>query len=434
MAKTNKRKQQYENIESEKQKTGAEYGNFMNQFLGRESGTTAAYDPTYNNTGGSKGSKSGAGGGKGFAGSIFGKNQAEQEPEANHNLESPIYKQLQEAGASERGYLNKGFQGFAENGGMDPDTINQMRSAYGNIGGPAAVNLQDFAKEKAGYGDLADTGGYSGQDIQRVRAQAARSAPSLYGALRDQQNLNQTKMGGANAGAGAIDFKSARQAAQQSANDRLGANIGLSESIRSGKLSGLGGLTGIDTTMGDQSLAKAGQENQFNIGKAGIGSNVEGQIANMQQQGKQFGLSGLQGLYGQDYAPQRGFENQWLNAIGAQSGANQGATGLSLQNDEVNRSKAMENIIGITGAVAGGMTGMGGIMNAVGGLAGKAAGGGAPASQMGQSINTRSMGNAFGGQNFSGGGYNANIGFQPGQFTGQMPGANPYQNLFAPRR
>jgi len=428
MAKTNKRKQQYENIEQERAKTGAEYGNFMNQFLGRESGTTAAYDPTYKNTGGSKGS--GAIGGKKGLGGIFGKGQGEQEAEPNHNLESPIYKKLQEQGADERGYLQGGLRGFAETGGMSPEDIQNMRGAYQNIGGPAAVNLQDFAKEKAGYGELADTGGYSGQDIQRVRAQAARSAPSLYGALRDQQNLNQTKMGGANAGAGAIDFKSARQAAQQSANDRLGANIGLSESIRSGKLSGLGGLTGIDTTMGDQSLAKAGQENQFNIGKAGIGSDIEGRIAGMQQSGKQFGLSGLQGLYGQDYAPQRGFEQQWLNAIGAQSGANQGASGLSLQNDEVNRSKMMENIIGMTGAVAGGLTGMGGIMNAVGGLAGKAGGAGASAAQMGQSINPRSMGNAFGAQNFGGGGYGANIGFQPGQFTGQMPGANPYQNLF----
>ena len=372
MAKTNRRNQQYSDIQQQQQKAGGEYDAFMNQFLGRPTGTTPTANRTYDAKGGSN--KSGGGLGLfGAAGALLGKNRGHQSSQEDAgtsgptNLDSPRYRQLMEAGDDERGYLTSGLRGFSETGGMSPDDIANMRSAYGNIGGPAAVNLSDFAKEKEGYGNLIDTGGYTDKDTQRIRAQAASSAPSLFGALKGQMDRSRAA-GGANMSPTAgFDFKNARAAAQQAGSDKLNANIGLAESIRSGKQAGLAGLTGIDTTTGNQSLDKAGQENQFNLGKANLGTNIEGQIAGMQQQGKQFGLSGLQNLYGQDYAPGRNFEQTWLNAIGAQDQSNRGGTALSLQNDETNRSKAMENIIGITGAVAGGLTGLGGISNMIGG-------------------------------------------------------------------
>lgn len=261
---------------------------------------------------------------------------------------------IKQRAPGERANVISQYQNFANTGGLSDAEYQQMRDAYSkNLGeGPTGANLSDFSKERAGYTNFADTGGYTGADIQRTRAQAARSAPAMFSAMKDQYNLNRANLGSnANAGAG-FDFKAMRAGAQQSAQDKTAANIGLTESINAGKLQGLSGLTGIDTTMGNQSLQNASIMNAYNLAKASGASDVEARIAAMKQGGRQYGTTGLADLYGNDQA-------DWLSAIGAKNSNLLGWQGASLTNDEVNRSKIMENILGTIGGIGGMMPGLG---------------------------------------------------------------------------
>jgi hypothetical protein len=361
MAKGN---QKYERqaTEREQARSQGEYDSFLNQFLGRQqtpqSIATGASIGKGSKTGlaGMIGNRAGTGGNQNFG--QYGRQDL---------VESSRYKDLIGAGDEERGYLKGGFKNFAETGGVDPADFERLRS-YGDIGPAAQANLSDFGEERGYYRDFANTGGYTDKDIARVRAQSAQSAPKLYEALKGQQALSASRMG-ANAGStGAFDLKNARAAAQQSAQDKLAANIGLAESQRAGKQFGITGLESTQTTMDRGKLENAGMLNQHSIAQAGIRGDIESRIADMTQRGKQYGLSSLQDLYGQDYAPGRNFEQTWLNAIGASregAGANRG---LQLQNDEINRSRLMENIMSGVGAAAGGITGVGSIGKALGGL------------------------------------------------------------------
>jgi hypothetical protein len=339
MAKGNQ-KYQRQGIEKEQAKIGGEYDSFMNQFLGRSQGPTATSGSVISRMKGEGANTTGS------AVPRFG--------------ESSNYKDLQAAGDEERGYLTKGYRDFAETGGLGDDDYNRIRDAYSaNIGGPANAELSDFTDVNKRYTDFADTGGYSGGDIQRIRAQAASAAPAFYGAMKDQMNLRRATQGSnASANAG-VDFKLARQQAQGAAANRLGANIGLAESQRAGKQFGIQGLESTATTTGNQNIANAGRLDDFGIRRGSIMGNAEMGIADMKQGGKKFGLSGASDLYRSDYAPIRGFEANWLNAVGASGDATRGNRQLQLSNDEINRSRMMENIIGMTGAVAGGMTGLG---------------------------------------------------------------------------
>lgn len=359
MAKGN---QKYERqaTEREQARSQGEYDSFLNQFLGRSA------TPQSIATGASiKGSRGlmGRGGTAGIGPENFGQYSRQD------LTESSRYKDLIGAGDEERGYLKSGLKNFAETGGFDPADFERMRS-YGDIGPAAQANLSDFGEERGYYRNFADTGGYTDKDISRVRAQAAQSSPKLYEALKGQQALAASRMG-ANAGStGAFDLKNARAAAQQSAQDKLAANIGLAESQRAGKQFGITGLESTQTTMDRGKLSNAEMLNQHNIAQGNIRSDIESRIADMTQRGKEFGLGSLQDLYGQDYAPGRNFEQTWLNAIGASregAGANRG---LQLQNDEINRSRLMENIMSGVGAAAGGFTGLGGVKG-IKGLFGK---------------------------------------------------------------
>lgn len=329
MAKGN-RGYQRSGIEKEQNRSQGEYDSFLNQFTGRSANPVEANRQT---------------------GTILGRNPATATNDNQSLSDSPRYKQILEEGANERGYLQGGLRGLSETGGVSDEDIAGLRSRYEAAlgGGPAQANLSDFTEERNRYRDFADTGGYSAGDIQRTRAQAARSAPSFYNALQQQQQLAQSRMG-ANAGAG-FDPRFARQAAQGSAADKLSANIGLAESQRAGKQFGIQGLESTGTESGRQSLQQAGLTNQYNLGRGSIVAGAEGDIAGLRQRGKVAGLTGLGQLYGQAYAPESEFNKTWLDAIGASSQSAARNRQLNLSNDEINRSRAWENAIGMVGAV-----------------------------------------------------------------------------------
>lgn len=155
-------------------------------------------------------------------------------------------------------------------GGLDPSMVNALQ---GDIAGYRELARTGGAKGY--YGNLIDTGGYSPEDISNIRQRSAASSPRFYQNLR--ANMEQANAAGGGYGP-SFDAKLARESARATAEDQLGSEIGLSESIRQGKLAGAQGYSG-------NVLAGLG-------GASGNTSN----LLNMISSGRKFGISGLDDL------------------------------------------------------------------------------------------------------------------------------------------
>jgi len=199
-----------------------------------------------------------------------------------------------------RGLTGKG-------GGFDQAQLDKI---YGNvdtltgIGQTGGITEEDKANIlRKQMLDQEQTGGYSEQDKALVRAKSAASSPAYFGALKD--NLARQRGATGNlANAGAVDFKLARQGAQQQGQDRLTQEMALQESVRGGKeragqfLSGqamdLAGLRTANQLAGARSGGELGLSTQQGI-TANQARGAEG-LAGSQTNLGQWGLQKAGGL------------------------------------------------------------------------------------------------------------------------------------------
>lgn len=251
-------------------------------------------------------------------------------------------------------------------GGFDEGQLNQIYgniSNLTNIGKTGGITDEDKANiNRQSILDQEKTGGYTDQDKALIRAKSAASSPAYFGALKDNLDRNRTAMGGNLAGSGAVDFKMARQGAQQQAQDRINSEIGLSESIRKGRESagqflsnqglnladlrtknqltgslnagtlggstqqaitanqarGLQGLQESQTGLGQWGLAQAGGLDTFGLNKAGGLDQFQYNQANMDMQAQIANAQGAaagSGGRAQAARDQAEFE-QWLTMYG----------------------------------------------------------------------------------------------------------------------
>ena len=200
----------------------------------------------------------------------------------------------------------KGYSDYAAGGGLKPEDIDRMRSAWGNVGGSGGGGYGGWSAPKLGtsayqglssafanayrpdynesdtgfrrlssktggfdesklgqiYGNIdtltgigetggitdedkanilrsqmleqEKTGGYSDQDKALIRAKSAASSPAYFSALKDNLERQRAQTGNL-ANAGAVNFKLARQGAQQQGQDRIDQEMKLQESVRAGK-------------------------------------------------------------------------------------------------------------------------------------------------------------------------------------------------------
>lgn len=210
-----------------------------------------------------------------------------------------------------------GFRNLASaTGGFNQEQLNKI---YGNvdtltgIGQTGGFTDEDKANIfRQSILNQEQTGGYTDQDKALIRAKSAASSPAYFSALKD--NLERTRNQTGNlANASAVNFKLAREGAQQQNADRINSEIGLAESIRKGKetagqflsqqgkdvygtrsarqiegasqggqlglstqqgitanqLQGLRGLQESQTALGNWGLGQAGGLDQFGLAQAG---------------------------------------------------------------------------------------------------------------------------------------------------------------------
>jgi hypothetical protein len=329
-----------------------------------------------------------------------------------------------------------GFRKLAgEGGGFDKGQLDKI---YGNVdtltglGKTGGITDEDKANiNRESILEQEKTGGYSDQDRALIRAKSAASSPAYFSALKD--NLERQRgVTGNLANAGAVDFKLARQSAQQQGQDRMAAEAGLQEAIRSGKMqagqylsgqnmqlaglrtanqlqgAGAAGNLGLNTqqaiTQNQQQGLRGLQESQTGLGQWGLGQaggldqfeqakgqfdvygQKMGQDAALQQaeqerwlteqkdKNRQYGITGQNDLYKTNLDATYNFGNQALNMINNKYDTQGMMLGLATQN---RGATAMENasaVAGMVGAGLGAATGVGGLAGLAGGAASKALG------------------------------------------------------------
>jgi len=212
------------------------------------------------------------------------------------------------------GEADAGYRNIAgKEGGFDKGKLDQI---YGNvdtltgIGKTGGITDEDKSNiNRESILDREKTGGFTDQDKALIRAKSAASSPAYFGALKDNLQRTRGAMGGNMAGAGAVDFKMARQGAQQQGADRIAAEQGLQDSIRQGKQQAGDFLSGQNLD-----LAKLRTSNQLaGAGAAAeTGAGVQSAITGNQLQGLG-GLASSQTNLGQWGLGQAGGLDQFTN-------------------------------------------------------------------------------------------------------------------------
>ena len=400
---------------------------------------------------GGSGYSGGGGGGGGISNPLSGKQSNYRNiSSAFNNAYRPDYA---EADAGFRKLSN-------ESGGFNQDKLNQI---YGNVDTLSGIGktggITDQMRSDINRQSILDQekdGGYSEQDRALIRAKSAASSPAYFASLKDNLDRQRSATGNL-ANAGAVDFKAARQAAQQQGQDRINAEIGLGDSIRKGResagqflsgknleladlqtrnqiqgalqagnlgldtqkgitnnqLQGLQGLQGSQTNLGDWGLGQAGGLDNFSLNQAGgldqwdinnaqldmqagasnsasrnadawraAEANAQYQqwLTEYGNQQKQYGIEGLNNLYGTNLNSSMGYTGMGLDALGGKNASQANMLGLATQNRGTTAMENMQTIGNVAGSVIGAATGIGAIGSVAGGLAGlggKAGGGGA---------------------------------------------------------
>lgn len=221
-----------------------------------------------------------------------------------------------------------------------------------------------------GYQNFANTGGYSGSDIQNIRARANAPIRATYKNAQNDLTRRNVLAGGNLANVAASKAKMTRDLGYNLGDQSLNTEATLAEAIRSGRLAGLSGMTGIDTSRMQEGLQNSGQNLQAQGMNA---SRQQGLLGGMNQAlgGQGNALSGMTSLYGAAPGAASMYGNQMLNSSGQGIQTEQlqqqlmqaimnGTLGMS--NVPGNFQSAMGNIgsgLGLAGQVAGLIPGLG---------------------------------------------------------------------------
>lgn len=297
----------------------------------------------------------------------------------NQNTPSPLEQQ---AGQMSNNFMNN----YNEAAGQAKADYGNIMSGYSdfrnNLGGPSKFSYQNVSAPRPaelgesygylreampGYRDFANTGGYSAQDIQDLRARGMSPITSAYG--NTMRELDRARaLGGAGGSTNYIAAlsRAQRDQPQQLSDAMQNVNAGLAESIRQGKEFGLSGITGTGATMGGLSSQEAGRQLQASLANQAADLQTQQMGEQSLQNLRQMQLASLGGqssLYGTTPGMASMFGNQALNSFNtaAQMQANRQNYGLGLLDTQLRGYGANEGqqgtpwwqtALGIAGTVA----------------------------------------------------------------------------------
>src|SRR5712691_8155980 len=186
--------------------------------------------------------------------------------------------------------LQNRFNVTADQSGQD---YSGMMGNYGDLLNQARSS---FGPQMAGYANFAQTGGFSPQDVQDIRARAIAPTRAVY--QNAQSNIDrQRALQGYSPNYTAATAHLTRGLADATSDANVNANASIAQLIQQGKLSGLGGMNATD-------LARLGAQSQA----LGGATNLFGQAPGMTSMyGQQLGQANQQQLLLQELQNQLGF-------------------------------------------------------------------------------------------------------------------------------
>lgn len=224
------------------------------------------------------------------------------------------YKQARDRQMADYSNIMGGYADFAKNN----------KFTFERVGAPRPKELGEafgYLREAApGYREFARTGGYSPTDIQELRARGVGPIRSAYG--NTMMELNRARALGGEGGSPnyiAAASRAQRELPGQMADAMTGVNAQLAEAIRSGKLAGLAGISGIGSTMGGLSSEEANRIMQAALANQGADIQTQGMRSNALLSA----LGGQASLYGTTPGMTSMFGNQVLNAYNTRAGMEQ---------------------------------------------------------------------------------------------------------------
>lgn len=227
----------------------------------------------------------------------------------------------------------------------------QNQASQFNLNPADRANVQGAMSR---YQNFADTGGFTPQNIQDIRARAIAPTRAAYQQGINQVNRSQALSGASNAPAAIA--RMSREQAQGASDASVNANASIAQAIQQGKLAGTQGLAA--TSLAEQNAQLMADQIRNQLGLAGN--------------------QGMSSLYGTTPGLASMFGNQVLNA-NSQANQLQGLQNQIAQmimQGQLGKSQipgdfqqAMGNIgsgLGLVGNVVGGLTGMGGFLGGLG--------------------------------------------------------------------
>lgn len=172
--------------------------------------------------------------------------------------------------------------------------------------------------------NLAQTGGYSPEDIANIRARGISPIRSIYSSANRNLKRQQGLSGGYSPNAAAGQAKLAREMSEQIGGAVTNVNANLAQNIAGNKMAGANSYAGtagqqsaLQNNIGMQNVESINAANRFNIGNK---ANIAGQA-----------IQGMTSLYGTTPALVNTFGNQALQSAGLQNQIQQQAntTGLN---------------------------------------------------------------------------------------------------------
>jgi|PlaIllAssembly_1097288.scaffolds.fasta_scaffold00017_15 hypothetical protein len=171
---------------------------------------------------------------------------------------------IQAAGAG-----GTGFQ-WLDDGGMG--------GGFG--GGIMGQSLGDYSKIMGLYGNFAETGGLTPEQLQDIRSRSNAPVRSAYSNAQREMERGRSLQGGYSPGFNAATARMAREQGQLASDQSTNTEAMIAELQRSGKLAGMGGMAsmygatpGLANTFGNQMLQSqaqqlqaAGLQNQLSLG------------------------------------------------------------------------------------------------------------------------------------------------------------------------
>lgn len=182
--------------------------------------------------------------------------------------------------------------------------------------GPSKISYSDPFKSYGGYEEFSKTGGYSGADIANMRSRGVSPIRAAYANAGREIGRQRSLQGGYSPNAVAAQAKMAREQGQAAADATQNVEAGLAEARNRGRLAGLGGMSGIETSRlgADLDVAKFNanaqmQADQWNAAQANSRA-AEGRGARLGA------LNGMVQMYGTTPGMASTFGNLALQSVG----------------------------------------------------------------------------------------------------------------------